>query len=194
MKGRGGIYDCGFHITYLTPLACINVSKGTLQTRSFSQIQSYEGGMMEMVSQTQMSKHPDCPRKRTQGSGVGWPADPQRSWQLICQFLQCKRYCWGWNHDWIWYPRSEDSGWNIKRAPTHRLCSGPVLQSAGTEARCEYIQDAYEYWQLRPQPAVAPGHMWPHSFNNVASESHIKEWNHPVQVRRCWWRVSALKP
>lgn len=60
--------------------------------------------------------------------------------------------------------------WNIKPAPTRRLCSGPELQSGGSKARCEYIQDAYEYWHLRPQPAVAPSHMWPHSLNNVASE------------------------
>lgn len=42
MKGRGDIFVCGFHITYLTSLACINVSEGTLQTWSFRQIVIWE--------------------------------------------------------------------------------------------------------------------------------------------------------
>lgn len=95
---------------------------------------------------------------------------------------------WDWNHVWGWCPRAH-SGWSIKQAPTHCPCSGPELQAGGSKARCKYIQDAYKYWQLRPHLAAARvtcGHVL---FNNVVSESHIKERNHPLQRRRCWFII-----
>lgn len=33
------------------------------------------------------------------------------------------------------------------------------------------------------------GHMWPHSFNNVASDLHIKEQNHPVYGKRSRFKI-----
>lgn len=82
---------------------------------------------------------------------------------------------------------------NIKLALTRCPRSGPALQAGFLEGQM-WIYSRFIWLLTAPTTSSGGlGHMWPHSSNNVVSESHIKEWNRPVKGRTSWWRVSNYK-
>lgn len=113
----------------------------------------------------------------------------QRSWQIIYQFLEWKQDPY-FKIEIMHEPDTlVQALGGVEKELRHTVpCSGPELQTGGCKATCEYIQDAYKYWQLGPHPA-ADRVTYGHILSAMWHQSHIKERNHPVQGRRSWFLI-----